>query len=69
MKYFVKNNILAQQHYIPIYRFKVCRENKNNFPELKNFIEIQSQFLFIELSLKEQNKVINKIKNYLNKEC
>ena len=68
MKYFVKNNILAQQHYIPIYRFKVCRENKNNFPGAEKFYRNTVSIpIFIELSLKEKNKVINKIKNYLNK--
>ena len=65
MKYFIKNNILAQQHYIPIYRFKVCRENKNNFPGSEKFYKNTVSIpIFVQLSIKEQNKIIDKIKQY-----
>ena len=66
MKFLVKNKILAQQHYIPIYKFKVCKENKSNFPGsekyYKNTVSIP---IFVNLNFKEQSKVIKKIKEYL----
>ena len=66
MQFLVKNKILAQQHYIPIYKFKVCKEIKSNFPGsekyYKNTVSIP---IFVNLKLKEQNKVIKKIKKYL----
>ena len=65
MKYLVKHNILAQQHYIPIYKFKIYRENVYNFfgssEYFKNSISIP---IFVNLSIQQQNKIIKTIKNY-----
>tara|TARA_B100000767_G_C19645887_1_gene484569 strand:- start:558 stop:788 length:231 start_codon:yes stop_codon:yes gene_type:complete len=62
MKYLIKNNILAQQHYIPIYKFKIYKETSNYLPEsekyFKNSVSIP---IFINLSNNDQNKII---KNY-----
>ena len=62
MKYLIKNNILAQQHYIPIYKFKVYIETSNYLPGsekyFKNSVSIP---IFINLSNNDQNKII---KNY-----
>ena len=33
------NHILAQQHYIPIYKFKVYKELINNFPGVESFFK------------------------------
>ena len=65
IKYLVKHNILAQQHYIPIYKFKIYKENKYDFlgsdKYFKNSISIP---IFVNLSLQQQNKIIKTIKNY-----
>ena len=65
MKYLIKNNILAQQHYIPIYKFRVYKETSNHFPGsekyFKNSISIP---IFINLNNNDQNKIIKTIKNY-----
>jgi dTDP-4-amino-4,6-dideoxygalactose transaminase len=65
MKYLVKNNILAQQHYIPVYKFRVYKETSNHFPGsekyFKNSISIP---IFINLSKNDQNKIIKIIKNF-----
>ena len=37
IKYLMKNNIIAQQHYIPIYRFKVYAEKQKYFPGSEKF--------------------------------
>jgi len=65
MKYLVKNNVLAQQHYIPIYKFRVYKEIANYFPGaekyFKNSISIP---IFVNLNNKDQNKIIKIIKSY-----
>ena len=68
MKYLVKHNILPQQHYIPIYKFKIYRENVYNFfgssEYFKNSISIP---IFVNLSIQQQNKIIKTIKNYFKR--
>jgi dTDP-4-amino-4,6-dideoxygalactose transaminase len=65
MKYLNNNNILAQQHYIPIYKFSVCSEKINQLTGaekyFKNTVGIP---IFVSLNNKDQNKVIRIIKNY-----
>ena len=54
MKYLVRNKILSQQHYIPIYKFDVYKE-KTFFQEQKNFMKIQFQIsIFVDLKLAQQ---------------
>ena len=66
IKFLVKNKILVQQHYIPIYKFKVCKENKSNFSgSEKYYRNTVSIPIFVNLNFKDQNKVIKKIKKYL----
>ena len=65
MKYFVKHNILAQQHYIPIYRFKVYNGSLKNYPGSEKFYKNSISIpIFVNLNSKQQNKVIKTIKNY-----
>jgi dTDP-4-amino-4,6-dideoxygalactose transaminase len=61
LKYLNKFNIMAQQHYIPIYKFSIYNEKSNKF--IKNTVSIP---IFVNLNTKDQNKIINTIKNYLN---
>ena len=65
MTYLFRNKILAQQHYIPIYKFKVYKEKNNNFPGSENYFKkTVSLPIFVNLDLKKQNKVISTIKKY-----
>jgi UDP-4-amino-4,6-dideoxy-L-N-acetyl-beta-L-altrosamine transaminase len=65
MKYLIKKNILAQQHYIPIYKFRVYKETSNHFPGsekyFKNSVSIP---IFANLNNNDQAKIIKVIKNY-----
>ena len=65
MKYLVKNNIYAQQHYIPIYKFKIYKKISNHFSGsekyFKNSVSIP---IFFNLNNDDQNKIIKIIKNY-----
>ena len=38
MKYLVRNKILSQQHYIPIYKFDVYKEKKNFFSRSRKIL-------------------------------
>jgi UDP-4-amino-4,6-dideoxy-L-N-acetyl-beta-L-altrosamine transaminase len=66
MKYFVKNKVLAQQHYIPIYKFKIYNNIFGDYPGsdkfYKNSISIP---IFVNLPIKNQVKVIKIIKNFI----
>ena len=59
--------ILAQQHYIPIYNFSVYKEKKtfltNSEKYYKNSVSIP---IYVNLSSKDQNKVIKIIKKYFD---
>ena len=64
----MKNGILAQQHYIPIYKFKIYKEKKTNFPGSKNFFNNTVSIpIFVDLKVEQQDKVIKIIKNYFSK--
>ena len=65
LRYLNKHNILGQYHYIPIYKFSSYGEKKFNFPGsekyFKNSVSIP---IYVNLSNKDQNKIIKIIKNY-----
>jgi len=66
MKYLVRNKILSQQHYIPVYKFDVYKEKKTFFPGAEKFYENTVSIpIFVDLKLAQQKKVIKVIKNYL----
>ena len=66
MTYLMRNNILAQQHYIPIYKFKVYKENPNNFPGTEKFFKNSISLpIFVNLNETKQKKIITIIKKYL----
>ena len=67
IKYCIKNKILVQQHYIPIYKFKVYSEDLNNYPGSENFFRNSISIpIFVNMNIKQQNKVIKTIKNFTN---
>ena len=43
----MKNKILAQQHYIPVYKFKVYRESRNFFPSSDKFYKNSKVYQFM----------------------
>lgn len=65
--YLKKNKILAQFHYIPIYKFSVYKENQIKFngaeKYFKNSISIP---IFVGLKIKEQTKIIKIIRKFFN---
>lgn len=67
LKYLNKNKIIAQQHYIPIYKFSINNFISKKFSGseryFKNTISIP---IFVNLSIKNQNIILGKIKNYFN---
>ncbi len=70
MKFLFKNKILSQFHYIPIYKFSVFKEkvNLNNFQGAEfYFKKTISLPIYFDLSKKNQNYVINRIKFYFKK--
>ena len=64
IKYLNSKNILAQQHYIPIYKFSIYKK-LNNFPGSENYFNNSVSIpIFSELNNKDQNKIIKVIKSY-----
>ena len=65
MQYLIRNKILAQQHYIPIYKFNIYNKKKIKFvgaeSYYKNSISIP---LYVGLKIKTQERIIKIIKNY-----
>tara|TARA_B100000787_G_C16190571_1_gene297254 strand:+ start:411 stop:1556 length:1146 start_codon:yes stop_codon:yes gene_type:complete len=65
MKYLNDHNILAQFHYIPIYKFNIYKgKNIKLHGAEKYFTNSISIPIFVNLTDKEQKKIINIIKRY-----
>ena len=65
IKYFIKNKIFLQIHYIPIYKFKVYEENIKNFKGAEKFFRnTLSLPIYVNLSDQDQNKVVKYLKKY-----
>ena len=65
IKYLVQNKILAQQHYIPIYKFKVYKESRKSFVGSEKFFKRSVSLpIYVNLKKIEQNMIIKKIKKY-----
>ena len=68
MEYLLKNKIFAQQHYIPIYKFKVYREGIKNFIGSEKFFKNSVSLpIYVNLKKTQQNMIIKIIKNYFKK--
>ena len=69
IKYLKKNKIIAQYHYIPIYKFSVYK--KNTFKKFKNseffFKNTVSLPIFYNLNYKKQKSIFLKIKLFFKK--
>ena len=65
MKFLKKNNIFVQQHYVPIYKFSIYKEQSTNFSGAERYFNNSISLpIFVNLSKINQHKVIKKIKNY-----
>jgi dTDP-4-amino-4,6-dideoxygalactose transaminase len=68
MKYLNNNNIFGQYHYIPIYKFKIFSEKKINLSGAEDYFKNSVSIpIFVNLTVKEQNKIIKTIKNYFRR--
>ena len=67
LKYLNNHNINAQYHYVPIYKFKVYADKKNYYKGVecyyKNTVSLP---IYVDLKLKDQNKIIKIIKSFLD---
>ena len=65
MKYLKNNNIVAQQHYIPIYKFSIYKGKSIGFSGAEKYFNNSISLpIFVNLSNINQNKVIKIIKDY-----
>ena len=65
MKFLKKNNVMVQQHYIPIYKFSIYKEHSISFPGAEKYFNSSVSLpIFVNLNKINQNKVIQLIKNY-----
>ena len=65
MKYLLDHKIIAQQHYIPIYKFSVYNEKvisyNNSEMYIKNSVSLP---IYVGLDKKKQERIIKIIKSY-----
>jgi len=67
MEFLLKNKIISQQHYIPIYKFSVYNEMKNSFKDSNKYYENSVSIpIFVNLGYENQKKIINRIINYFS---
>lgn len=68
MQHLKKKNIWAQYHYIPIYRFSVYAKKRSEFIGAENYFKNSISLpIFPSLTSKDQNKVVDVIKNYITR--
>ena len=67
MKYLMDKKIIAQQHYIPIYKFSIYKKKNFFFSGSKNYYENSVSIpIYVDLNKKKQDQIIKAIKNYFN---
>ena len=60
-----KRNIMIQYHYIPIYKFKIFKNKKNNFKGAEYYYQNSLSIpIYYKLKNKDQKKVVLLIKNF-----
>ena len=66
--FFKKNNILAQYHYIPIYKFQVFNKKNLNFPNAEYYFNHSISLpIFFNFSRRQTDYVLSKINNFFQK--
>jgi len=66
IKFMLKNKIILQYHYIPIYKFKIYKKAETLKNAEEYFKTAVSLPIYYKLSLKKQMIVINKLKEFFN---
>mgnify|MGYP001367325547 FL=1 len=67
MNYLIKHKIIAQQHYVPIYKFSIYKEERNSYPGSEKYFKNSISLpIFVNLNKKNQDKVIKVIKIFLD---
>ncbi len=67
MKYLMDNKIIAQQHYIPIYKLSIYKKKNFFFNGSKKYYENSISIpIYVDLNRKKQDQIIKTIKNYFN---
>ena len=66
-KFLLKNKIIAQFHYIPLYKFSIFKNKLKYKNSEKYYSSTVSVPIFHELDENNQLKIIKKIKNFINK--
>lgn len=65
MQYLINNKILAQQHYIPIYKFNIYKKKKIKFVGAESYYKNSVSIpLYVGLKIKTQERIIKIVKNY-----
>ena len=65
IKYLFDNKIIAQQHYIPIYKFTVFKDKSEKYHGSEEYFKnVVSLPIFVDLDKNRQEKIIKIIKNY-----
>ena len=68
-KFFKKNKIYLQQHYIPIYKFNYYRKISKRLNGAEKYFKDSISFpIFYDLSLINQNRVIKLLKDFINQQ-
>ena len=55
MNYLIKHKIIAQQHYVPVYKFSIYKEEKNSYPGSEKYFK-NSLSLPIFVNLNNNNE-------------
>ena len=66
-KFLLKNKIIVQFHYIPLYKFSIFKDKLKYKNSEKYYSSTVSVPIFHELDKNKQLKIIKKIKNFINK--
>ena len=64
IKYMLKNKIIVQQHYIPIFKFKIFKGRFLGREAKKYYNTTISLPIYYELTKKQQDLIINKLNNF-----
>ena len=68
LKFLKKNKILAQYHYIPLYKFKIFGKKKLSFPNSETYFNRTISLpIFFNYTHKQQNYVLSKINDFFYK--
>ena len=67
--YMLKNKIVLQFHYIPLYKFKIFKDKYSGKNAEHYYGTTISLPIYYGLTLKEQNLVINKLKSFFINYC